>query len=340
MTMRKLTLLFFSLGGLISCGATEERSAKVSDSVQSVAYLSSADGNLDIYIKNVKSQEVNQVTNNELDDLNPTWSFDGNHLAFLGRTLNSTFIELYNVASKKRKTLVDTAHSPTWIEFSPNENLLVFISTDDEKQSVKTVDLMSNIQTVYTPEKAELISPKFSRDGSRIAVIENDNITILTKQGTKSEIVPTQYRILDFDWGESDSSLYVTARYEKNINIYHLDISNNQLELIVESPFIDIEGRFSPPNNLLFLSSRLDGTTRQLYLLNLESKISEQLSPSGIEIMNPSWSSDGKAVTYTQYVEGRFTSVLFEINTHTHTPVSPTDSGFHLLPKVRPLPRE
>ena len=340
MTMRKLTLLFFSLSGLISCGATDERSAKVGDSEQSVAYLSSADGNLDIYIKNIKSQEVNQVTNNELDDLNPTWSFDGNHLAFLGRTLNSTFIELYNVASKKRKTLVDTVHSPTWIEFSPNENLLVFISTDDEKQSVKTVDLMSNIQTVYTPEKAELISPKFSRDGSRIAVIENDNITILTKQGTKSEIVPTQYRILDFDWGESDSSLYVTARYEKNINIYHLDISNNQLELIVESPFIDIEGRFSPPNNLLFLSSRLDGTTRQLYLLNLESKISEQLSPSGIEIMNPSWSSDGKTVTYTQYVEGRFTSVLFEINTDTHTPVSPTDSGFHLLPKVRPIPRE
>ena len=153
--------------------------------MQSVAYLSSADGNLDIYIKNVKSQEVNQVTNNELDDLNPTWSFDGNHLAFLGRTLNSTFIELYNVASKKRKTLVDTVHSPTWIEFSPNENLLVFIGTDDEKQSVKTVDLMSNIQTVYTSEESELISPKFSRDGNRIAVIENDNITILTKQGIK-----------------------------------------------------------------------------------------------------------------------------------------------------------
>ena len=340
MTMHKFTLLLISLSSLVSCGATNEKSTEASDNVQSVAYLSSADGNLDIYIKNLKSKEVDQITDNDLDDLNPTWSFDGKYLAFLGRTLKSTFVDVYDVANKKRKTLVDTSLSPTWIEFSPDENLLVFIATDNEKQSVRTVDLKSNIKTVYTPEKAELISPKFSRDGSRIAVIENDNITILTNQGITSEIVPTQYRILDFDWGDSDSSIYVTARYEKNINIYHLDISNNQLDLIVESPFIDVEGRFSPPNNLLFLSSRLDGTTRQLYLLNLETKLSEQLSPSGIEIMNPSWSSNGQAITYTKYVDGRFISFIYDINTGTHTIVSPKDKGFHLLPKMKPLMRE
>ena len=79
MTTRKLTLLFFSLCGLIGCGATDERSAKVADSEQSVAYLSNADGNLDIYIKNIKSQEVNQVTNNEPELGIRGWTFCAFH---------------------------------------------------------------------------------------------------------------------------------------------------------------------------------------------------------------------------------------------------------------------
>ncbi|MFW8592045.1 TolB family protein [Glaciecola sp. 2405UD65-10] len=332
-----LSILFF---GLFSCTGTHnsvnlETSSKATKEIE-VAYLSSQSGNLELYLKNLDTNKLTQITNNTLDDLNPVWSPSGKQLAFIGRTLTSTFLNVYDTTSQKTSTLVDESLAPAWLSWSPLSNKIVFVSNKANGESLYTVDLDGNKDLVLHSTEGTLVSPKYSRDGSVLAVIENDSLSVVTSASVKNMMFPKKFRVLDFDWGANNKTLYVTARVDRKINIHKVDLDTLETEVLIEGPYLDVEARFFPPNKIAFLSSRLDGGTRQLFMFNTDEKSIQQLTPEKLEVMHPNWSPSGKYIAYTTPVGKHFSSMILDIDSGDISPVSLGETGFHLLPTIRP----
>lgn len=338
-TLQKLTLCTL-LSAIFACSNTDN-SASVNTSKNQaekpeVAFLSSQSGNLEVYIKDLNTEQLKQITDNTLDDLNPVWSPSGEQLAFIGRTLTSTYLNVYDTASQKTTILVDDSYMPAWINWSPNKNEIAFVSNKTEENSLYTTDLNGNIHLLFESPQGVLISPKYSRDGSILAVIENDSLSLVQNGQVKNTLFPKKFRILDFDWGKDNKTVYVTARVNREINIHEVDLDTLETKLLIEGPYLDVEARFSPPNKLVFLSSRIDGGTRQLYLYNLDTQNTQQMTPTNLEVMHPAWSSSGKHISYTTNLGKQFTSMILDLESGEISPISEEKSGFHLLPTIRP----
>lgn len=332
-----LSILFF---GLFSCTSTSDPMNLIT-SVEApqeleVAYLSSQSGNLELYVKNLNTNELTQITDNKLDDLNPVWSPSGKQIAFVGRTLTSTFLNVYDTTSNNTTTLVDDSLAPAWLSWSPSTSKIVFVSNRANGESLYTVDLNGNRELVFHSKGGNLVSPKYSRDGSVLAVIENDSLSVVDGAMVKNMIFPKSFRVLDFDWGADNKTLYVTARVNRKINIHKVDLKTLDTEVLIEGQFLDVEARYFPPNKLAFLSSRLDGGTRQLYIYNTDEKTIQQLTPEKLEVMHPSWSPSGKYIAYTTPVGKHFSSMILDLESGEISPVSLDESGFHMLPTIRP----
>jgi len=335
MSMCAMAVSLFSCQQLDSSDASQ--SPPQSQDKPQVAFLSSQSGNLEVYLKDLNTNELTQITSNTLDDLNPVWSNNGEYLAFVGRTLKTTYLNVYNTSTKQTTTLVNDSYKPSWINWSPLKNELVFVGKEQNDSNLYTVNLEGSINLIFNSGTGSLVSPKYSNNGSTIAVIENDNLSLFKNGTVINEVLPKKFRILDFDWGSGNNTLYVTARVNREVNIHEVNIDTLETRILIEGPHLDVEARYFPPNKIAFLSSRIDGGTRQLYLYNTDSQEIKQLTRDNIEVLHPSWSPTGEHITYVTNVGQQFTSMILDTESGEATPISLEEKGFHLLPTIRPM---
>jgi len=125
---------------------------------RSIAFTGMAGGISDLYLLDLESGRVRQLTNDRYADLQPTWSPDGRTLAFStdrGTTTDfrnlvygSTHVALYDVASGNIRTLdIFPAGKHINPQYSPDGRSLYFIADPDGFSNVYRFDLSG--QQVY-----------------------------------------------------------------------------------------------------------------------------------------------------------------------------------------------
>lgn len=145
-----------------------ERMARWSPDAKSVAYVSDATGETEVYLRDVATGKVSQLTKNNDTYINSlTWSPDAKKLAYTDR---KNRIKLIDVPSGNVTTLLET---PTGvargINFSPDNNWITYSRDSDNNFSmIYALNLADKKEIPITDKWYSSYSPVFSTDGKYI----------------------------------------------------------------------------------------------------------------------------------------------------------------------------
>ncbi len=186
----------------ISFGARVPRSSPSGDMV---VYESNTDGNLELYLLDLKEldlakitpQDINpiRITHNDIDDGSPSFFPDGKRIVFVSSRNDVNQLYTIDIDGKNEKHFNpnrDDCYNPT---VSPDGKTIAYASARDSDWEIYLIDTDGKNERKITSGIGRSIQPAFSPDGRYIAFVSDRSDTFhiylmdLNKPATKEELV-------------------------------------------------------------------------------------------------------------------------------------------------------
>jgi len=171
-----------------------------------IVFMGMKDGSSDLYIYNIETDELHNLTNDIFSDFDPSWSSDGKEIVFIS----------------DRGEYID--HSEKNINIQ---------SHDYKNYDLYTINVANGEITRHTQDTYNELSPSFSPDGKKIAYISNkngiNNIFILERETKLSyPITNLVTGVSQISWSRNGARLVLSAFFNGGYDIYML---NNPLDI-------------------------------------------------------------------------------------------------------------
>jgi TolB protein len=161
-----------------------------------IVFVSTRDGNSEIYVMNVDGSGVRRLTNNAAADAVPTWSPTGAQIAFTSDRGGTPQIYVMNAAdgSNLRKITSESwADRASWSPAPYNE--IAFAARNGPAFDIKVFDLSSGETHQLTFSEGSNESPAYSPNGRHIAFMStrkgNSQVFTMTRDGRDIRQVTT-----------------------------------------------------------------------------------------------------------------------------------------------------
>lgn len=148
-------------------------SADFSHDGKKIAFVSSRDGNAEIYIANVDGTNLKRITFNPAIDTSPSWSPSGREIAFTSDRSGSPQIYIMDSdgANVRRLSFEGSYNdSPAW---SPDGDRIAYVSRINNSFDIYVYNLRNNTVTKITEESGRNENPSWSPDGRHIVFASN-----------------------------------------------------------------------------------------------------------------------------------------------------------------------
>lgn len=176
-----------------------------------------------------------------------------------------------------------------------------------------------NPQTIVNSDEP-LMSPSWSRDGSRLAYVsfENKKPVVYVQElatGRKQAVANFRGNNSAPAWSPDGKRMVVTLTRDGNSQLYVMPSEgSSNPQKIASSGAIDTEANFSPDgSSILFVSDR--GGSPQIYRYTFSSNQVERMTFDGTYNTTPRWSPDGKSFAFLKRDGGRFNIAVQDIAT-------------------------
>ncbi len=144
-----------------------------------IAFSSTRDGDSEIYVMEIDGSNQVRLTINPARDYDPSWSADGDRIAFVSnrdRGLEQIFVMDADGGNQRRLTQMGKNSLPTW---SPDGKRIAFVSTRDGASRIYVMDENGENQESPTQEMVPKGAPSWSPDGQWIAYSATDEAHII-----------------------------------------------------------------------------------------------------------------------------------------------------------------
>lgn len=136
-----------------------------------IAFMSTRDGQAEIYVMNVDGSNLRRLTNHPEDDVTPTWSPSGTQIAFTSSRSGRPQIYMMNAADGSDVRLVSLGESeadrPTWSPAPHNE--IAFTARTGSWYDIKIYEVATGTIRRLTNGPGSNESPAFSPTGRHLA---------------------------------------------------------------------------------------------------------------------------------------------------------------------------
>ena len=159
-----------------------------------------------------------------------------------------------------------------------------------------------------------LISPAWSRDGSRIAYVSFENkkpVIYVQSLATGSRRVLANFKGSNSApaWAPDGSKLAIVLTRDNGSQIYTINANGSGVTRLTHGGNIDTEPVWSPDGkSILFTSDR--GGSPQIYRMDADGSDVKRVTFEGNYNVSPAWSPDGKSFAYIRRDAGRFQVAL------------------------------
>ncbi len=164
------------------------------------------------------------------------------------------------------KYLTDGSYLVLTPRFSPNQQLITYLSYYNNRPRVYLYDINTGRQDVLGNFPGMTFAPRFSPDGTKVVMSYSEN-------------------------GNSD--------------IYVMDIRSKQPRRLTTNPSIDTAPSYSPDGSKIVFESDRSGA-QELYIMNTDGSGTERISFGEGRYGNPVWSPRGDLIAFTKMHRGKF----------------------------------
>ena len=137
---------------------------------QRLAFAGTGFGQRDIYIADVGTGALTQVTGTPQRDDYPAWSPDGSGIAFSSKHHGQFDIKLYDLETKRIRPLVTSPADDLWPVWLPEGNKIVFVSTRERINDLFVYHLEEDREYQLTRTISGVIDPTLSPDGTQLVL--------------------------------------------------------------------------------------------------------------------------------------------------------------------------
>jgi TolB protein len=169
--------------------------------------LSTRDGNLDIYIKDLTTQALTRITDDPGIDTEPQWSKDGQSLYFTSDRAGGPQIYRIGIQSgdKPRRLTFQGSYNAR-ARLSPDESQLAFVTQEDGGYHIAIMDLRGRGDVQVLTKGHFDVSPSYAPNGAEIIYASRDRgrgvLALVSADGRVQErLVSSEGELQEPAWG-------------------------------------------------------------------------------------------------------------------------------------------
>jgi len=231
-----------------------------------ITFTSNRDQNWEIYISSVEESYIERLTYTpDAAELDPVWSPVDGQIVYESNRDGSWDLYLYDVATGRETRLTDGPDSEINAIWSPDGQRLLFQSDEDGFWQIYELNLSTREQKRLSDGTADDFSPQYSNDAQTI--------------------------------------VFHSRREGENMVMYIMNPDGTNLTQISDPLGNAVNHAWSPDDRLIAYQSDLDGDN-DIYVYEVSTKITRQLTDNTIEDYAPTWYCNGPLVVFTSDVTG------------------------------------
>jgi len=313
-----------------------------SNEVNEILFVGHDDGDLDIYLSNLATNETSKLTQNNRDDIHPSWSPDGTKIVYASSEHGAYEIYIMNADGSNKQRITDNEYTDSMPVWSPDGKSIVYYSSGEKNEQFNQYFLAEQREILLISSTKGLSDPSFSPDGKNFVYIENEGKKQIIKgldiSTSNLQVYADDFSVLSYAWSPDSQSIAISGRVERKTNLYLLTLDNKSVKQLTFTKWNDSSPVWMPNGkSLLFFSARDHRDRAQLYQLLLsENSVPKKLSDSGLEEMHATISADGKSVGYVRFENRAFHTYVMNLHTKETMKVARDTGRTHLAPSFKP----
>ncbi len=259
-----------------------------------MAFVSTVDGNKEIFTCDFDGQNIKQITFHKSITLSPSWSSDGKWLAYVSYAKGKPDIFIKNL-QENRGAIVNFKGmniSPDWM---PGQLKLAAALSFSGDQEIYLLTINGEVIKRLTDSLGIDVSPKFSPDGQKIAFtskrtgtpqiyiqdIDSGSVKRLTFNGLNNTSAA---------WSPDGRKIAYVGIEKNDINIFVMSIDSGAPVQLTADSGDNEDPVWSPDGSMLAFTSTREGGVPRIFVMNASGTDQRRLLNMSGKQTQPDWS--------------------------------------------------
>jgi Tol biopolymer transport system component len=285
-------LLLAATAGVLLLGV-ERGSAVVPGQNGKIAFQSSRDGNVDVYVTNPDTTGLARLTRDAASDGDPTWSADGARLAFTSNRDGNDEIYVMAADGGGQTRLTSSPGNDQNATWSPGGRNLAFLSNRDGDAEIFVMNDDGTGQSQLTHNGAADATPAWSPDGARIAFRSerdgNSEIYVMNVDGSgQTRLTTSGGTDVSPAWSPDGSRIAYASDHDGNYEVYVMNADGGNPVRLTRNLEADLDPAWSPDGRLIAFTTLRDGNY-EIYVMNADGSSQTRLTTHVADDSTADW---------------------------------------------------
>lgn len=258
-----------------------------------IAFISSRDGNRELYVMDYDGHNQTRVTFNTVPDLLPAWSPDGRRILFTSYRNNNPDLFSYAIYEGKL-TPISTKGLNTSAAFAPDGSRIAFSSSRDGNSEIYIANPDGTGMRRITSSSAIDTAPTWAPNGRLLAFTSDrggsPQIYVTDADGTEARRLDPQSGSYNDSatWSPDGEYILFVSREGGEFNILKIGMTGKTLLRLTSGVGMNENPSWSPDGRHITFASNRSGA-HQIYIMDPDGGNIRQLTNAG-QNYTPRWS--------------------------------------------------
>lgn len=323
-------------------GLASTQSESIPSTSKKLLLVAHHDGDLDIYLSNFRTEKILKLTDNNRDDIQPSWSPDRSKIAYASSEHGLYEIYTMNIDGSGKQRITTNQATDTSPQWSPDGKSLVYVSDRDGQEQIYRYSFNNHTESQLTEGQYSATNPRYSPDGQHIAFQQQEGkkqrLKVMQSDGSDARTVIDKVSVNLYSWSPDSNQIAIAGRSQRRTNLYLFDLRSSHLEQLTDTHFNDTDPTWLPDGKgLVFLSGYDQRGESQVFRLDLNAnKPPVRLTRSNKAEMNLTVSPDGKLLSFVRFENRFYHTYILDLSNGRTQVIAKELTRAHMTPKFEP----